>query len=102
MKKMLIVLIPALILLGAISMASAGVFIAAAQRVYFDSTNSSFYWAFIWDYTDGYRESAVLGYIDYDTDLAYNNQIDGVQVAYIYSVVNGRYEEALALRDVNL
>jgi len=49
MKKTLIILISALILLGSISMASAIVFISTGQRVYFTSTSSSdYYWAMSW------------------------------------------------------
>jgi len=102
MKKTMIILISALILLGSISVASAS-FIASGQRVYFESTGSGdYYWAMVWDYTLGYRESATSGYINYDAYLLWSCAYNSVQVAYIYDVGNGRYEEALALRDVNL
>lgn len=102
MKKTLIVLISAMILLGSISIASAS-YITTAQRVYFTSSSSSdYYWAMIWDYTIGYRESATSGYYNYNVYLGYNCGWNSVQVAYIYDVGNARYEEALALRDVNL
>jgi len=101
MKKTMIVLISTLILLGSISIASAA-YIDTAQRVYFKSASSvDLYWAMIWDYGNAYKESSTPGFIGYATYLTYVCGWDSVQVAYIYSAATARYEEALALRDVN-
>jgi len=103
MKKIWIVLLSALILLGSISITSAAVYIDTFQRVYFNSTDSrSYYWAMIWDYTSSSLESSTSGFSNVDGYLSYICSFGNVQVAYIYSVATDRYEEALALRDVDL
>jgi len=100
MKKSLVVLISALILLASLSVASATPYISGGQQVNFTADNS-LYWAMIWDYTNGLKESDTGGYINVDSYLMYVCAMD-VQVAYIYDVASGRYNEALALRDVAL
>lgn len=102
MKKTAVVLIAALMLLGSTIPADAHAIISSAQRVYFSSTYSTYYWAMIWDYSLGYRESATSGFINDAAYLSYACQYWGVQVAYTYCYDCGRYVEALALRDVVL
>jgi len=103
MKKKMIVLISALILLGSISIASASVFISAGQRVYFSaSSSSSYYYAMIWDYTISQKESDTAGYRNYNSYLPWSCGYGSVQVAYIYYYTTKKYVEALALRDILL
>jgi hypothetical protein len=80
---------------------SRGSHISASQRVYFYYANAP-YWAMIYDYTLGYRESATSGFITQGGYLTYTLGYWSVQVAYIYDAAYGRYTEALALRDVRL
>lgn len=100
MKKMILLAL-SLPLLGALFPAQAS-YVAGEQQVSFTYASNSAYWAFIWDYTAGIRESATAGFTSQDTALAFYNNWNDVQVAYIYDSSAGRYIEALAIRDVRL
>ena len=67
------------------------------------SANDSWFWAMIWDYTHGWRESATSGYVINDCTLNYTitNYLE-VHVGYFYDWMAGRYTEAQALRNVRL
>lgn len=107
MKTCAIGLLAGLILFGFLH--SAGAFgygwIAEYQRVYVEpalSPGNGPYWAMVWDYTAGYRESATPGFLNSATFLAYACQPRDVQVAYVYDQTVGQYVAALALRYVDL
>lgn len=98
MKKKLMLLVFLLAPLGSPLPAQAS-YMSYEQRVNFTYAASS-YWAFIWDYTRGARESATTGFVASDFSLGYGLNWNEVHVAYIYNDYAGRYTEALALRDV--
>lgn len=102
MKKGLILLLTAVILLGLLAPAGAIPYISTGQRIFY-TANGAFFWAMIWDYTNGWRESATPGAVNYDYWLGYNmpNYWE-VHVAYLYNWATGRYIEAQALRNVRL
>jgi len=102
MKKCSILLISALIPLSSILPVGAHGFITTSQQVTFSSGSSSFYWAFIWNYTTGTKSDDTGGYINVTDILEYACTYGSVHVAYLYNVPTGRYEEALALRNINL
>ncbi len=79
----------------------AGSSISTSQRIYFTFDGSS-YWAMIYDYTSGRQENCSPGFIAYNSDQTFTLGLWEVQVAYIYNVADGRYTEALAIRDVVL
>lgn len=101
MKKKRMLLVFLLALLGSLFPAQAS-YMSSQQQVSFTFAANSAYWAFIWDYTASVRESATTGFTSHDTVLAFYNNWDDVQVAYIYNTFGGRYTEALAIRDVRL
>lgn len=98
MNKRTFLLIAALILSGSLvgSLASG---VSNVQQLNF-KFNTYAYWAFIHDYTTGLRESNTLGFIAYDSALAFDNQYTEVHVAYVYMPYFGKYMSAQALRHV--
>lgn len=100
MKKMILLAL-SLLLLGALIPAQAS-YVSGGQHVCFTYAANSPYWAFIWDYTAGVRESATTGFTSQNTTLAFYNNWNDVQVAYLYNSFDGRYTEALAIRDIRL
>ena len=101
MKRFMLLGVIAALLVCATATSTRGSYISSSQRVYFTYYSSS-YWAMVYDYSTGYRESATPGYINYSGYLTYSLRYWDVQVAYIYDTAYGRYTEALALRDVVL
>ncbi|MGD9611969.1 MAG: hypothetical protein AB7V22_03620 [Kiritimatiellia bacterium] len=100
MKKGLILLLSAMILLGSLAPASAIPYISRDQLINY-TANGAYFWAMIWDYTNGFRESATPGAVNYDYWLGYDlNTYGEVHVAYLYNWATGRYIEAQALRNV--
>lgn len=81
----------------------AGPHVAADQFINCDA-NGYYYWAMIWDYTHGQRESSTPGAVNVDYyKLEYRLTSYGeVHVAYLYDWATGRYIEAQALRHVRL
>lgn len=100
MKKLAVLLIATLMLLGTLP-CSYGSHMSGAQDVNFTYRSYS-YWAFIHDYSTGSRESNTPGFIAYDTELAFDNQYGGVHVAYMYLPAIGTYTSAQALRHITL
>lgn len=102
MKTGSILLLSVLSLFLLLAPASAGKpFISLDQSVNF-SANDYLYWAMIYDYTSGLRESDTGGFIDLDHTLTYELVTYGeVHVAYLYDSDFGRYIEAQALRNVD-
>ncbi len=78
-----------------------GSYISTSQRIYFTYDSSS-YWAMIYDYSSRYQENSSPGFIAYNSDQTFTLGVWDVQVAYIYDVAEGRYTEALAIRDIVL
>ena len=100
MKTALILLITAVILLGSLAPASALPYLSIDQLIHY-TANGAFFWAMIWDYTSGKRETATPGAVNYDSSLAYRMPNYGeVHAAYLYDWAAGRYIEAQALRNV--
>jgi hypothetical protein len=101
-KKGLILVLTALMLFGLVAPAGAIPYISTDQLINY-TANGSFFWAMIWDYTHGWRESATPGPVNYDYWLGYDLDWYGeVHVAYLYNWATGRYIEAQALRNVVL
>lgn len=100
MKKTMLLAL-SLLMLGALLPAQAS-YVAGGQQVSFTYAANSAYWAFIWDYTASVRESATSGFTSQNVALAFYNNWNDVQVAYIYNSFDGRYTEALAIRDVRI
>ena len=75
-----------------------------ADRQYLNfAANSSYYWAMIWDYTHGWRESSTPGAVSDNRTLDYSmTDYLEVHVGYLYDWAAGRYVEAQALRNVRL
>jgi len=102
MKTCAILLLSALGLLLLLAPVSAGPSISLTQSVNF-TANGFLYWAMIYDYTWGTRESDTGGFIDVDRTLTYSLVALGeIHVAYMYDQTLGHYNEALALRDIDL
>ena len=100
MKTGLILLITAVMLLGLLAPVGAVPYISSDQLVNY-TANGAFFWAMIWDYTSGKRETATPGAVNYDSSLAYRMPNYGeVHAAYLYDWAAGRYIEAQALRNV--
>lgn len=69
-----------------------------AQR-YYCTCNSSWYYAFVYDYSAAVQESTTPGFINYDTYLTYYAQHPAAMTAhvgYMYDANAGRYTEAMA------
>lgn len=61
------------------------------------------FWAMIWDYTHGWRESSTPGAVNALQTLGYS--MTGyleVHVGYLYEWAVGRYVEAQAIRNIRL
>ncbi|MGD9611967.1 MAG: hypothetical protein AB7V22_03610 [Kiritimatiellia bacterium] len=101
MKTGLVLLVAALILLGGRASVCRASYVAENQVVAFTYMCYA-YWAFIYDYTDGVREAATPGFVSRDYMLAYTSDPFDVDVAYLYDTYNGRYVQALALRNIVL
>lgn len=101
MKKGLILLLSAVLLLGLWVSASAGTpYISRVQRVYF-TANGSYYWAFIRDVTYRRIETKTSGFINSSGYLTFEQPNYGdIHVGYLYSWDWGRYIEAQAMRNM--
>lgn len=102
MKKQLFWAIAALAWGCMLLPANAAPLVAADQFIDCDA-NGYYYWAMIWDYTNGQRESATPGAVNTAYRLGYSLWSFGeVHVAYLYNWATGHYIEAQALRNVRL
>jgi len=102
MKAYLILLIVASMLMGWPLAIGAAPLVATDQAINC-TANGYLYWAMIWDYSNGKKESSTPGHVDTAYRLGYRMTSFGeVHVAYLYNSATGRYVEAQALRNVRL
>ncbi len=105
MKKSAVLLVAAAIVLGSMTAAKAS-YVSLNQQCNFTYSASS-YFAFIYDYSASFQESATPGFISANTSLSFVAQLYAAptittHVAYIYNSNVGRYTEAMAYLDQNL
>ena len=102
MKKIALLFVAAMLVLGSMTTTKASSWMSTGQRYYFDYISTAYY-GFIWDYGYGVQESNTGGFISYDAYLTYYAQNPGygyvTHVAYIYDTGTGRYVEDMATLD---